>query len=235
VQLLKIEMPFNVSSVIRHVRRCFSAISDDNFIDFPKYRQHGAYHWKLWDDDDVYKEMVQFVCNLPRIAEAKILDIGCGDGVYAGQLAVAGHEVVGIDGDFDAVSLARGQLKQRKLHQVKILHATIGQFSKSDEQRTSFDVVYSMDVIEHLRDPSELLRVATEFCKPDGIICIGTPVFRSPETVSSYHVKEYTVQELRELLEPYVHSLEVHRLRVRRELGIVFDDGYVCAVGRPRL
>ncbi|WP_231603798.1 class I SAM-dependent methyltransferase [Neorhodopirellula pilleata] len=201
-------------------------------IDFPKYRRHGAYHWRLFEEDEVYQDLVRFICSLPN-SKCRILDLGCGDGVYVGQLALLGHDIIGIDGDSDAVALARDQLAKRSLTNAEVIHASLGQFANSSPRAQSFDLVYSMDVIEHLPDPLELIRVATQFCKRDGVICIGTPIFRSEATVSPYHVKEYTKEEFGQLLEPFMDSLQIHCLRARREHGIVIEQGYMCGIGKP--
>jgi 2-polyprenyl-3-methyl-5-hydroxy-6-metoxy-1,4-benzoquinol methylase len=225
-------MALSFERIVRRAKRWLTRQNDRNFIDFPKYRRHGAYHWRLFEDDEVYKDLVRYICSLPT-SKCRILDLGCGDGVYIGQLAMQGHDVVGIDGDGDAIALAKDQLAKRSLTNAEAIHASLGQFANSSRSAQRFDLVYSMDVIEHLPDPLELIRVATQFCKRDGLICIGTPTFRSEATVSRYHVKEYTKEEFRQLLKPFLDSFQIHCLRARREHGIVIEQGYMCAVGNP--
>jgi len=91
-----------------------------------------------------------------------------------------------------------------------------------------------MDVLEHLPDPSELPRVASQLVASTGIIIIGTPLFIRPDLVSQYHVKEYSESELREILSPYLEIREEKITPLRRLDGEMHDRGFYIAVCSPK-
>jgi len=93
--------------------------------------------------------------------------------------------------------------------------------------------VYSMDVIEHLPNPQQLMRVAANVAKPDGHILIGTPIFVRAELVSPYHVREFTVQEMRDLFSSHFRLKREVILPMLRKDGRVYDDGFYIGVGTP--
>ncbi len=222
-----------LSKLSRTMNRWRFRFSDSNFVDFPKYREHGGYHWLSYETDEVYRNLVNFICSVPE-RPSSILDIGCGDGVYVGALALKGHRVHGIDGDYDATVIAKAELKSRNITNTRISHGPITILRNDVSLKSHFDLTYSMDVIEHLPDPVQLIETAVWCTKATGKVCIGTPLFRDTASVSPYHVREYTEDEFREILSPLVENLSIAKLPVRREKGIVIESGYIVALGTPR-
>ena len=109
----------------------------------------------------------------------RVLDVGAGTGYGLPILRSSGaSSVLGID------LLPAGEDVQR--------------LDVSDLRSKSFDLVCSMDVIEHVEDDkgflTELLRVATDF------VFFATPNWNVWGCTNKYHVREYTPAELVELL-----------------------------------
>lgn len=78
-------------------------------------------------------------------AGARLLDVGCGAGLYSSLLAQHGYDVVGIDEESRIVSLAREMAEYLRAP------ARFEQGSAFDLARwhESFDLVYSLGVVEH--------------------------------------------------------------------------------------
>ncbi|MGB5632064.1 MAG: hypothetical protein WBM86_04680, partial [Waterburya sp.] len=95
--------------------------------------------------------------------------------------------------------------------------------------------IYSMDVIEHLPQPEELLQAALNVVKPTGLVLIGTPLFITPELVSRYHVKEFTIEELRDIISPYLSIQKEILLPIPRKDGKVHDNNFYISVGTPKI
>ncbi len=169
-------------------------------VDFDKYRRFGAYHWKLVDRLPDYRRRVETVCEFVRPGD-RCLDLGCGDGTYIGYVAERGGLVTGVDGDADGIRCAQEELERRNVPGFRLVHSTFADLPRRlvGEER-SFDFVYSMDCIEHLVNPHELLDVVERYLAPRGTVLIGTPLFVGAEFVSQYHVKEFTRDEITELL-----------------------------------
>jgi 2-polyprenyl-3-methyl-5-hydroxy-6-metoxy-1,4-benzoquinol methylase len=95
----------------------------------------------------------------------RILDVGCGAGWLAGALTAAGHTVTGVD-----------------LTETSSVHEQMERFVRADlaaglpdELDEDYDVVLAADVIEHLADPSRLLRDMAERAAPNGTIIASVP------------------------------------------------------------
>src|SRR5438093_11034646 len=75
----------------------------------------------------------------------RILDVGCGAGVFTALLSHYGYEVVGIDSDPDIVSLAREMVAHFRAP------ARIEKGSADDliSHHDAFNLVYSLGVVEH--------------------------------------------------------------------------------------
>ena len=93
---------------------------------------------------------------------SKILDIGCGAGLLSNSLSRLGHLVTGID-------LSESSLETAKRHDetntVNYLKANAYSLPFPD---ASFDVVFAMDILEHVEEPQLLIAEAARVLKPKG-------------------------------------------------------------------
>lgn len=208
------------------------AVDDPNFIGFDKYRDHGAYHWRELEKNQEYRAKIDLLKNLVGGTDA-CLDLGCGDGAYVYSLAQQCAEVIGVDADPHAAKLARDQLSKAKVANARCLQLPLSKVDATSVGRDSFDLVYSMDVIEHLPEPVELLDVACRMVGPAGTVAIGTPLYLGDHLVSEYHVKEYTREEFEALVGSRIQLDRIEILRDRRLDGKMYDESFVVGVGRP--
>jgi SAM-dependent methyltransferase len=61
------------------------------------------------------------------IADGRVVDLGCGSGIWAAELLAAGYEVLGVDASAEMLALARrrapgAELVQGSLHEVAVPH-----------------------------------------------------------------------------------------------------------------
>lgn len=96
----------------------------------------------------------------------RVLDVGCGNGELLVRMRRLGWEVTGIDPDPRAVSAARQGYE---------LDVQLGTSSNCSLPSGSFDAVTLVHVIEHVADPTALLRECGRLVKPDGVIVVVTP------------------------------------------------------------
>lgn len=98
-------------------------------------------------------------------APGRLLDVGCGTGLFLKAAKRARWKPVGIDPSKKAVDIAReGGFE---VHQ--------GLLEEADFQRGSFDAISLMQVVEHLPDPRPLLQGCRDLLKPGGVLLIATP------------------------------------------------------------
>ncbi len=102
-----------------------------------------------------------------------ILDMGCGAGLLANALALAGHRVTGIDRSLKSLAVARGRDKTATVHYVE------GDALKPPFRDGSFEAVCAMDFLEHVEDPSAAVREAARLTRPGGLFFAYT-ISRNP-------------------------------------------------------
>jgi SAM-dependent methyltransferase len=107
---------------------------------------------------------------LPPLEQARILDIGCGQGQQTMELArLCGGEVVGIDIDQAALSRLRQQIDQAGLgDRVKAIHVSLFDNGFDDN---SFDLLWEEGVL-HLLDESRSLPECRRLLKPVGYLVL---------------------------------------------------------------
>jgi 2-polyprenyl-3-methyl-5-hydroxy-6-metoxy-1,4-benzoquinol methylase len=101
--------------------------------------------------------------------KTRILDLGCGNGSFSNILNNLGYDVVGVEYSASGIAIA-----QQEYPDVKFIEASIYELPYS-QLNQEFDVVISVEVIEHLFDPKQLIRSAKQCLKPGGNLIITTP------------------------------------------------------------
>lgn len=103
----------------------------------------------------------------------KVLDIGCGDGRVAEGFARSGALVMGLEVSLDRVAtLARRLVSEFREPSFHLVAGDGCQLPFSDE---SFEVVILCDVLEHVKDPIQVLAEATRVLRPGGLIYTSVP------------------------------------------------------------
>jgi 2-polyprenyl-3-methyl-5-hydroxy-6-metoxy-1,4-benzoquinol methylase len=97
--------------------------------------------------------------------EARLLDVGCGEGEFLAGMQAAGWSVEGVETSSDAVELARG----------RGVPVTLGTVTTMSLDRASFDAITFRLAFEHLRDPVPTLRACRRALRLGGRIWIATP------------------------------------------------------------
>jgi 2-polyprenyl-3-methyl-5-hydroxy-6-metoxy-1,4-benzoquinol methylase len=99
----------------------------------------------------------------------RVLDLGCGNGSLSHLIAEQGYEVTGIEQSEQGITIAR-----RNFPNCHFIQASIYNLPFAELQRP-FDIILSVEVIEHLLYPRELVRAAKKLLKPNGRLIMTTP------------------------------------------------------------
>jgi 2-polyprenyl-6-hydroxyphenyl methylase / 3-demethylubiquinone-9 3-methyltransferase len=110
-------------------------------------------------------------------AGLRLLDIGCGGGLLSEPMARLGAEVVGADAAERNIHVARIHAAQSGLA-VDYRHETAEALAAAGEQ---FDVVLTMEVVEHVASPLGFLTSCRELLKPGGLM-IASTINRNPKS-----------------------------------------------------
>ncbi len=100
--------------------------------------------------------------------EAKILDIGCGNGNISLALGSIGYHVTGVDIDQMSINTASSR---NTFSNVKFEVLDANSFSMND----AFDAVVCSEVLEHLTKPYELSESIYRILKPGGVFVATVP------------------------------------------------------------
>jgi 2-polyprenyl-6-hydroxyphenyl methylase / 3-demethylubiquinone-9 3-methyltransferase len=101
---------------------------------------------------------------LGGFAGKRILDIGCGGGIFAEPLAAAGASVVGIDPSERSIEAAREHAAQ---HGLEIDYRVA--YAEAIDSDESFDAVMAVDVLEHVDDVDATLAASARVLSPGGL------------------------------------------------------------------
>ncbi len=109
------------------------------------------------------------------VRNADVLDVGCGEGGTALELALRGANVTAID--FNPAKIQR--LKQKTLH-IRNLTVLEKNAKELSSLNIKFDQVVLQDVLEHLSEPEAVLQTIADMLKPGGKLFLSTPNRWSP-------------------------------------------------------
>lgn len=136
-----------------------------------------AHRW--WDTESEFRPLHQinplrlgWIEGLVPLKGKRVLDVGCGGGILADAMARQGAQVLGID-------LATKALKVAQLHALEaatqgVEYQEISAEGLAAEQPGSFDVVTCMEMLEHVPDPSSVVRACATLVKPGGQVFFST-------------------------------------------------------------
>ncbi len=125
---------------------------------------------------------------------ARILDVGCGDGLFFEALSRFG-EVEGIEPDASLVNNPRWR------ERIKV--ARIGE-SPDILPAETYDLVLMLDVLEHISDDSQALAALRRSLKPGARLLLTVPALSwlwSGHDVANEHCRRYDRRSLRTVLE----------------------------------
>jgi 2-polyprenyl-6-hydroxyphenyl methylase/3-demethylubiquinone-9 3-methyltransferase len=132
--------------------------------------QEAAYiETQLQANSQKFKRQVEILKkNLPG-KDAKVLDIGCGGGLFLSLLKRQGADVMGIE-----LSDSRARYAATK-HGLEIHKRPIESDFWQKGYQSYFDAVTLWDVIEHVNYPVQTLQSAAHVLKQGGLLVIDTP------------------------------------------------------------
>ncbi len=105
------------------------------------------------------------------LKSGRLLDVGCGDGVFLKEAQKTGFEVWGID--FDSKSI---KVCQEKWGLKNIFAMHPHEFAEfCEKEGLKFDVITFFEVFEHQDDPAGFLEIIKSMLKPGGYIAGSVP------------------------------------------------------------
>ncbi len=139
---------------------------------------------RWWDPHSEFKPLheinplrLEYIDRIASLSGKKVLDVGCGGGILSESMAAKGAQVMGIDMGEAPLQVARLHLLESGL-EVDYQRLPVEQLAA--EQPGSFDVVTCMEMLEHVPDPSSVVKACSQLVKPGGHVFFST-INRNPK------------------------------------------------------
>lgn len=162
----------------------------------------------------------------------KLLEIGCGNGLMLLHFSKFGWEVAGIEPSQDISTFAA-----RK--NIRIENRLIEEITPNDIGH--FDCIMLSGVLEHIRDPFNIINRCTLFLKKDGVLCVRVPNDFNPFQMAAIkkfnleqwwicipdHLNYFNVDTLERLIEKAGYNILYRTTSFPMELFLLFGRIYI--------
>lgn len=136
-----------------------------------------------------------------------VLDIGCGEGYGGAQLGRRAKQVVACDLAEEAVQHARAKYADANVRWA-VCDAQALPFAEG-----SFDVICSLQVIEHFTDTEAHLESVARMLRPNGWHYVATPniaLMSEQEAANEYHLRDFDAADLQGALERHFAEVRLY-------------------------
>jgi len=184
--------------------------------DFAKAALRGepSYVWRAGQE----RRLDMILRNAGERVKGRVLENGCGIGMYVEKLSAFGGQAIGLEYDFERASEAR----------TRSPHIVNGAGEVLPFPSSAFDLILSHEVIEHVQDDRAAIREMIRVLKPGGRIALFCPnrgypfethgiYWRGRYKFGNVPLVNYLPRAWRDKLAPHV------RVYSRRDLTKLFD------------
>lgn len=117
-------------------------------------------------DESIYGSHIKIIDSVGK--DKKVLDVGCNKGYLAKRFKENGCRVVGIEADHQSAQFAKKFCDE-------VIIADVEKIEELSYPDNYFDVMVFADILEHLKDPRELLTRLKRYLNPAGFIIVSLP------------------------------------------------------------
>lgn len=145
-----------------------------------------------WDENSKFKPLHKFnpvrisyirrkICehfNLDNklkqpFSDIKIIDIGCGGGLVAENFAKMNAKVLGIDASEKNINVAKIHAEKENVT-INYQQSLVEDLITDKKYLEQYDVVFALEIVEHVDNATEFLTNCTKLLKKNGILFIAT-------------------------------------------------------------
>ncbi|MDP9085079.1 MAG: bifunctional 2-polyprenyl-6-hydroxyphenol methylase/3-demethylubiquinol 3-O-methyltransferase UbiG [Pseudomonadota bacterium] len=114
---------------------------------------------------------LRYIERVARLAQAQVLDVGCGGGILSEAMARAGAQVLGIDLSQAVIDVAELHALEAK---IPVNYRAVAAEELAQERAAGFDVVTCMEMLEHVPRPAATMAALACMVKPGGHVIVST-------------------------------------------------------------
>ena len=140
---------------------------------------------RWWDKQGEFKPLhemnplrLNFINTGSPLTGKTVCDIGCGGGILTESMAACDATATGIDMGKAPLSIARLHAMESDL-EIDYQQITAEDFAQ--QHPANFDVITCMELLEHVPDPSSVIRACFALVKPGGSVYFST-INRNPKS-----------------------------------------------------
>lgn len=155
------------------------------------YELEATHFWHVGKRKNIFSMLDKY--RMPNLSGQKVIDIGCGAGLMLKCLERYGT-TIGVDLSMQALEFCG------KRGSTKLCQADAASLPFKDN---SFDLITSLDLIEHLEGDKKALTEFLRILKPEGFLVLTVPAFHfawSYWDEVHHHKRRYTVKKLSAIL-----------------------------------
>ena len=137
-----------------------------------------------WDKHGDFKPLhqinpvrVEYISSKINLKNTNVLDVGCGGGILSEALYDKGANVTGIDAAGPGIKVAANHAAENS-KDILYIQTTAEELAKKDKK---YDVVTCLEVLEHVPNPKNLVKVCHSLLKPNGCLFLST-INRNPRS-----------------------------------------------------
>ncbi len=142
----------------------------------PGYQRYSGYAGRVMSDsrpldflagaEEPYWHVREYLRSLGGTSGLRVVELGCGAGYLTYALRAAGIDCLGVD--VSAAAIERARLRYGHAE----WFTTLEDFTRTEG---SADVVIALELVEHVPDPVQFVREATDLLAPGGALLLTTP------------------------------------------------------------
>lgn len=140
---------------------------------------------RWWDTQGEFKPLheinplrLNYIDERVNLKGKKILDVGCGGGILSESMALRGASVTAIDMGKAPLSVARLHALESDVD-IDYQKTTVEELA--EKMPGEFDAVTCMELLEHVPDPSSVIKACKDLVKPCGQVFFST-LNRNPKS-----------------------------------------------------
>jgi SAM-dependent methyltransferase len=146
----------------------------------------------------------RYALALPFAGGRRVLDVACGEGYGSWLLADGGAaEVVGVDISSDAIRKARATFREDRLR----FETSAGESLAQVLPLAHFDLIVSLETIEHVADPEAFLLALRQVATPDAIFVLTCPNdhwYYGDREGNPHHLRRLTSDQFKSLTSEFL-------------------------------